>query len=78
MRLVFAIYDMLPLLHREMFPLEIEPMVRRWLDALAMIADGLVCISRTVAGEVLKYPGKPADGGLLENCSPAFRPDRAS
>ena len=29
--------------------------VRHWLDALTMIADGLVCISRTVADEMLAF-----------------------
>jgi glycosyltransferase involved in cell wall biosynthesis len=53
MRVIFAIYDILPLMQPRMFPPEIEPMVRRWLDVLSMIADGLVCISRTVADEVL-------------------------
>jgi glycosyltransferase involved in cell wall biosynthesis len=54
MRLIFTIYDVLPLTQPQMFPPEIEPMVRRWLDALAELADGLVCISRTVAEEVVE------------------------
>jgi glycosyltransferase involved in cell wall biosynthesis len=53
MRVIFAIYDMLPIMQPQMFPPELEPMVRRWLDVLSMIADGLVCISRTVSDEVL-------------------------
>ena len=38
-----------------MFPPEIEPRVRHWLDALTLIADGLICISRTVADELLDF-----------------------
>ena len=52
-RLVFAVYDMLPLTQPRMFPPEIEPMVRRWLNTLAEIADGVICISRTIAEDVL-------------------------
>ena len=55
MRIVFTIYDLLPVLQPQMFPPEIEPRVRHWLDALTLIADGLICISRTVADELLDF-----------------------
>jgi glycosyltransferase involved in cell wall biosynthesis len=54
-RLVFTIYDMLPLLRPLMFPPEIEPMTRDWLNALVAVAEGLVCISRTVADELVAH-----------------------
>jgi glycosyltransferase involved in cell wall biosynthesis len=54
-RLVFAVYDVLPLKQPQLFPPEIERMVRRWLETLSESADGLVCISRTVADEVLEW-----------------------
>ena len=55
LRVMFMIYDLLPVLQPQMFPPEIEPQMRRWLDALTKIADGLVCISRTVADELLEF-----------------------
>jgi glycosyltransferase involved in cell wall biosynthesis len=54
-RLIFAIYDVLPLKQPQLFPPEIERMVRRSLETLSESADGLVCTSRTVADEVLEW-----------------------
>jgi glycosyltransferase involved in cell wall biosynthesis len=52
MRCVFVVYDLLPLLRPDLFPPELPPMTRGWLDAVTEIADGVVCISRTVADEL--------------------------
>jgi glycosyltransferase involved in cell wall biosynthesis len=52
MRIVFTIYDLLPLLHSDWFKLEMEPVFRAWLSRICRVADGLVCISRAVADEL--------------------------
>jgi glycosyltransferase involved in cell wall biosynthesis len=48
----FHIYDLLPVLSPEYFPSATYDDHRRWLQVLAEISDGLVCISRTVAEEL--------------------------
>ncbi|MBV9391852.1 MAG: glycosyltransferase family 4 protein [Verrucomicrobia bacterium] len=52
LRITFVLYDLLPLLRPELFPPELSPMVLRWLKTVTKIADGIVCISRTVADEL--------------------------
>ncbi len=52
-RLVFVVYDLLPLQMPEMFP----PGRRefgRWFDSVTRVADRLVCISRSVADDVAR------------------------
>jgi hypothetical protein len=55
MRSVFVIYDLLPLLRPDLFPPELPPMTLGWLNAVTEIADGVVCISRTVADELHQW-----------------------
>jgi glycosyltransferase involved in cell wall biosynthesis len=57
MRCVFVVYDLLPLLRPDLFPPELPPMTLGWLNAVTEIADGLVCISRTVADELHRWLG---------------------
>ena len=54
-RMDFVVYDMLPVLHPEWFPPEIPAPHREWLRTISAIADGLVCISNTVADELLAW-----------------------
>ena len=54
-KIVFAVYDVLPLRRPELFPENIPPMALDWMNTVAEIADGLVCISRTVADEVHQW-----------------------
>jgi len=48
----FAVYDLLPVLKPQAFPPETEQMHAHWLRSIAKCADGLCCISRTVALEL--------------------------
>lgn len=48
----FMVYDLLPVLRPEFFPPGIEGMHANWLRSIGVCADGLVCISKTVAGEL--------------------------
>jgi glycosyltransferase involved in cell wall biosynthesis len=66
MRSVFVVYDLLPLLRPDLFPPELPPMTLGWLNAVTEIADGVVCISRTVADEL--------DQWLRETKPNRFRP----
>lgn len=48
----FAVYDLLPVLKPRAFPPGTEQMHAHWLRSIAQCADGLCCISRTVADEL--------------------------
>jgi glycosyltransferase involved in cell wall biosynthesis len=52
-RVFYVVYDLLPVLRPEWFPP--FPLFRIWLQAIASEADGLVCISRSVAQQLLAY-----------------------
>jgi glycosyltransferase involved in cell wall biosynthesis len=52
---VFVVYDLLPVLHPEAYPAGIDDMHARWLKAIAIIADGLICISRSVEEELVGW-----------------------
>ena len=51
----FVVFDLLPILRPEMFPQDASAQFRGWLDALCEFATGLVCISRSVADELLAW-----------------------
>jgi glycosyltransferase involved in cell wall biosynthesis len=51
-RSVFVVYDLLPLLRPDLFPAALPPMTLAWLNTVTEIADGVICISRTVADEL--------------------------
>lgn len=54
----FVVYDVLPVLRPEMFPSDTEVYFRDWLDCIAAVSDGLVCISRSVADELAHWLGR--------------------
>jgi glycosyltransferase involved in cell wall biosynthesis len=54
----FIVYDILSQRNPEWFYPHIAPIVRKWLETLPRIADGLICISRTVADEVAEWLSK--------------------
>ncbi|MET3652787.1 glycosyltransferase [Dyella japonica] len=51
----FLVYDLLPVLRPEFFPAGIDRMHGQWLTSVASIADGAICISRTVADELQEW-----------------------
>jgi len=55
LEIAFVVYDLLPLLHPHNYPPGIEEMQRTWLTSIAAVADGLVCISRSVESELLDW-----------------------
>jgi glycosyltransferase involved in cell wall biosynthesis len=54
----FIVYDMLPVLRPGLFRDEIAPLALAWINSVAEIADGVACISRTVAGELVDWMEK--------------------
>jgi glycosyltransferase involved in cell wall biosynthesis len=63
----FIVYDMLPVLRPELFREEIAPLALAWINTVAEVADGVACISRTVAGEVVDWLDKAK---LVPRCRP--------
>jgi glycosyltransferase involved in cell wall biosynthesis len=51
----FTIYDLLPILRPDRFPDWASVEFRRWLNAVCEFSDGLACISRSVADELLSW-----------------------
>ena len=54
-RAVVVIYDLLPVLMPHCFPMPVQSMFPFWLRTISRLADGLVCISRAVADELLVW-----------------------
>ena len=54
-RVFFMIYDLIPILHPNFFPAEISVNHSTWLKTAASSADGLICISQAVAGDVKNF-----------------------
>lgn len=50
----FVVYDLLPVLIPEVFPQGVAAMHEKWLTTLAE-SDGVVCISRAVADEMIEW-----------------------
>jgi glycosyltransferase involved in cell wall biosynthesis len=55
MRIVFTIYDLLPLQHGEWFKPEMQRAFQDWLTAISQVADGFACISRAVADDLISW-----------------------
>ena len=64
----FVVYDLLPMLLPHAFVDGMAQSHARWLSFLASHADGLACISRSVAEELIEW--------LNENAAPRLRPLR--
>jgi glycosyltransferase involved in cell wall biosynthesis len=54
-RVVICIYDLLPLQIPHRFPAHIAGVAQRWFETTLRVADQLLCISRCVADDVVKY-----------------------
>ena len=54
-RLYFMVYDLLPINHANMFVAGARPWFSHWLRTVARMADGLICISRAVADELIAW-----------------------
>jgi glycosyltransferase involved in cell wall biosynthesis len=51
----FVVYDLLPVLRPDVFVPEADVFFGRWLEVVTKVADGVVCISRAVADELVAW-----------------------
>lgn len=61
-RVVIGINDLLPMIMPHRFPPHIGPIAERWFETVLLVADQLVCISRTVADTVLQFGNGLSEG----------------
>lgn len=54
-KMFFVVYDQLPLLRPDCFPSNGYGLFKCWMETIAELSDGLVCISRAVEAEVRRY-----------------------
>jgi glycosyltransferase involved in cell wall biosynthesis len=54
-RAYVVVYDLLPVLLPDFFPATVQSMYPFWLRTISELADGLVCISRGVADELIAW-----------------------
>ena len=54
-RATVVIYDLLPVQMPACFPAPVQAMFPKWLGTISQLADGLVCISRVVADDLLAW-----------------------
>lgn len=67
-KIYFVLYDLLPILLPQAFPFGFATLHARWVSVLSKYADGVLCISRSVADEFA--------GWLNANGAPRGRPLR--
>jgi glycosyltransferase involved in cell wall biosynthesis len=54
-KIYFVVYDLLPVLKPEWFPEIIATVFPPWLKTIATVSDGLICISRAVADDLMMW-----------------------
>ena len=54
-KIYFVVYDLLPVLRPEWFPEVIAAVFPPWLLTISTVSDGLICISRAVADDVVTW-----------------------
>ena len=54
-RIYFIVYDLLPVRYPEWWRPEMNVMFTGWLRTITQMADGIVCISRSVADQLLEW-----------------------
>lgn len=57
-KVFFMVYDILPIVKPDYFPSHTQQAHKKWLEEITSIADGLICISQTVADEVSEWTNK--------------------
>lgn len=56
-RVVLVVHDLLPMRHPELSPAPANRLVGEWYTRMLAIADGVVCVSRAVADELVAWLG---------------------
>jgi glycosyltransferase involved in cell wall biosynthesis len=57
-KIYFVIFDLLPMLRPDAFPFGTEKHFAAFLHTVSTVADGLLCISRAVADELIEWIGR--------------------
>lgn len=57
-KLVFVLYDLLPVTLPHCFPPDQIPLFKGWLTTISRLADGIACISKSVADEYVHWLGE--------------------
>lgn len=55
MRIFFVIYDLLPIHYPDFFPEGVSRGFTSWLQSVTELADGMICISKAVADELIEW-----------------------
>lgn len=55
MRIYFMLYDLLPVHYPHFFSPEMHSLFLRWLETIVPVADGIVCISRSTADQLIEW-----------------------
>jgi glycosyltransferase involved in cell wall biosynthesis len=70
--IIFVVYDLLALLRPEFFPLNLPPVVLDWFNTVTEVADGLICISRSVADELHAWLARSKPERLQQSIAIGF------
>jgi glycosyltransferase involved in cell wall biosynthesis len=54
-QIIFVVSDLAPLLQPEFFPPELHSMAVAWMNTVAEVADGVVCLTRTAVDELYQW-----------------------
>ena len=54
-RIFFVVYDLLPILRPDCFPKTAARPFQSWIETVTSVSEGLMCISRSVADELLTW-----------------------
>jgi glycosyltransferase involved in cell wall biosynthesis len=54
-QVIFVVYDLLPVLRPDMFPINSTPDFEEWLHTVSTVSNGLLCISHAVADELAQW-----------------------
>jgi glycosyltransferase involved in cell wall biosynthesis len=64
-KIYFILYDLLPILRSEFFPIQTKPTFLLWLETITKFSDNVICISKHVAAEYAAW---------IRNTNPANKP----
>ena len=58
LKIFYVVYDVLPIVMSDCFPDLVAKFYKQWFDFVSDVADGLVCISKSVSNEVTRLTGQ--------------------
>lgn len=64
-KIYFILYDLLPIIRSEFFPIQTKPTFLLWLETITALSDSVICISKHVATEYASW---------IRNTNPVNKP----